>query len=112
MDIIKVTNLPENKGKLKVCAYARVSKEKETMLHSLNAQVDYYSKLIKGHKEWKFVGVYADEGISGTKSDRPDFVRMMEDAHNGKIDLIITKSVSRFARNLVLLLVPLIPSSA
>ena len=104
MDIIKVTNLPENKGKLKVCAYARVSKEKETLLHSLNAQVDYYSKLIKGHKEWKFVGVYADEGISGTKSDRPDFVRMMEDAHNGKIDLIITKSVSRFARNLVLLL--------
>ena len=104
MDIIKITNLPENKGKLKVCAYARVSKEKETMLHSLNAQVDYYSKLIKSHKEWKFAGIYADEGISGTKSDRPDFTKMVEDAHNGKIDLIITKSVSRFARNLVVLL--------
>lgn len=104
MDIIKLTDLPENKGELRVCAYARVSKEKETMLHSLNAQVDYYTKYIKSHKEWKLVGIYADEGISGTKTDRPDFNRMMEDAHNGKIDLIITKSVSRFARNLVMLL--------
>ena len=104
MDIRKVSSLPKNPGKLRVCAYARVSKEKETMLHSLNAQVDYYSKFIKSHKEWVFSGIYADEGISGTKTDRPDFNRMMEDAHNGKIDLIITKSVSRFARNLVMLL--------
>ena len=104
MDIIKITNLPNNPTRLRVCAYARVSKEKETMLHSLNAQVDYYSKLIKKNKEWSFAGVYADEGISGTKTDRPEFNRMMEDAHNGKIDMVITKSVSRFARNLLMLL--------
>ena len=104
MDIIKITNLPNNPSKLRVCAYARVSKEKETMLHSLNAQVDYYSKLIKKNKEWAFAGIYADEGISGTKTSRPEFDKMMEDAHNGKIDMIITKSVSRFARNLLMLL--------
>ena len=104
MDVIKITNMPDNPTKTRVCAYARVSKEKETMLHSLNAQVDYYSKFIKKNKEWSFAGIYADEGISGTKTDRPEFNRMMEDAHNGKIDMIITKSVSRFARNLVMLL--------
>ena len=104
MDIIKFTSLPEYHASLRVVAYARVSKEKESMLHSLNAQVDYYTNLIKSNAEFSYAGIYADEGISGTKEDRPEFTKMMEDARSHKFDMIITKSVSRFARNLVLLL--------
>lgn len=83
----------------KVCAYARVSKDKDAMLQSLSSQVSHYNKLISSNPEWQFAGVYADEGISGTKEDRPEFVRMIEDAKAGKIDMIITKSISRFGRN-------------
>ncbi len=104
MDVIKFTSLPEYHASLRVVAYARVSKEKESMLHSLNAQVDYYTNLIKSNAEFTYAGIYADEGISGTKEDRPEFTRMMNDARSHKFDMIITKSVSRFARNLVLLL--------
>ena len=73
---------------LRVCAYARVSSPKETMLHSLSAQVSYYNSYIQKHPGWLFCGVYADEGISGTKENRDEFQRMMEDCRNGKIDLI------------------------
>lgn len=90
--------------KTKVAAYARVSTGKDAMLHSLSAQVSYYSRLIQQRADWEYVGVYADEGISGTKENRENFQRMLEDARLGKIDLILTKSISRFARNTLLLL--------
>ena len=90
------------KIKRKVAAYARVSTDTEEQLSSYEAQVDYYTKYIKSKSEWEFVGVYTDEGISATNTKKRDgFNRMIKDALDGKIDLIITKSVSRFARNTV-----------
>lgn len=89
---------------LKVAAYARVSSGKDAMLHSLASQVSYYSNLIQNHKGWVFAGVYSDEAISGTKNCRNDFNQMIEDAKQGKFDMLITKSISRFARNTVTLL--------
>lgn len=88
----------------RVAAYARVSVEKDAAEHSLESQISYYDDYIKGNPGWIFVGVYADDGISGTTSNRPEFQRMLEDARAGKIDIIITKSVTRFARNIVTLL--------
>lgn len=88
----------------RVAAYARVSSEKEGMLHSLAAQVSHYSGYIRSHPGWTFAGIYADEGITGTKSSRPEFARMLNDCRAGKIDLLLTKSISRFARNTVDLL--------
>lgn len=88
--------------KRKVAAYARVSTDSSEQLTSYAAQVDYYKKYILQHPEWEYAGIYADEGISGLKtSDRTAFSKMIEDAKSGKIDLILTKSVSRFARNTV-----------
>ena len=83
----------------KVAAYARVSSEKHSMLHSLSAQISYYSELIQNNPSWQYVGVYADEARTGTKGERPEFQRLLEDCKQGKIDMIITKSISRFARN-------------
>jgi len=88
----------------KVCAYARVSSGKDAMLHSLSAQISYYSNYIQKHGEWQFCGVYADEAVTGTKDKRPEFQRMIADCKAGKIDMVITKSISRFARNTVTLL--------
>jgi DNA invertase Pin-like site-specific DNA recombinase len=86
----------------RVAAYARVSTDNEEQLQSFEAQMDYYTKYIKANPDWIFVNVYTDEGISATSTKKRDgFNRMIEDALNGKIDLIITKSVSRFARNTV-----------
>ncbi len=86
----------------KVAAYARVSTDHEEQLTSYEAQVSYYSEYIKKRSDWEFVKVYADEGISGCSTKgRLGFQTMVEDALNGKINLIITKSVSRFARNTV-----------
>lgn len=96
--------VPEFNSRINVAAYARVSSGKDTMLHSLSAQVSYYSELIRSNPEWKFCGVYADEAITGTKDSRPEFQRMISDCRLGKIKLIITKSISRFARNTVTLL--------
>jgi len=94
--------MPELK---KVAAYARVSMESERLQHSLAAQVSYYSDLIQKHPGWKYAGVYADDGISGTKTTKRDeFNRMLQDCEDGKIDIILTKSISRFARNTVDLL--------
>lgn len=90
--------------KKRVAAYARVSTGKDTMLHSLTAQVSYYQDLISNHVGWEFAGIYADEAISGTGNNRPEFVRMLVDCENGEIDYIITKSISRFARNTLTLL--------
>lgn len=97
--------LPVLPTRKKVAAYARVSVETERLHHSLSAQVSYYSELIQANPEWEYVGVYADDGITGTKtSKREEFQRMLNDCEAGKIDIILTKSISRFARNTVDLL--------
>jgi len=88
----------------KVCAYARVSSGKDAMLHSLSAQISYYSGMIQKNPGWEYCGVYADEDLTGTKSDRENFRRLIEDCRAGKVDIVITKSISRFARNTVTLL--------
>ena len=88
--------------KKRVAAYARVSTEHEEQQTSYEAQVDYYTKKIKERTDWIFVEVYTDKGITGTNTKRREgFNRMVKDALDGKIDLILTKSVSRFARNTV-----------
>lgn len=86
----------------KVAAYARVSTDKEEQQNSYEAQVNYYTQFIQNNPEWEFVRVYADEGITGTSTKKRDgFKTMIQDALAGKIDLVLTKSVSRFARNTV-----------
>lgn len=90
--------------KRKVAAYARISIEKGRTPHSLSAQISYYSKFIQGNADWEYAGVYADKAVSGLTTDRPEFQRMLSDARDGKIDIILTKSISRFARNTVDLL--------
>jgi DNA invertase Pin-like site-specific DNA recombinase len=93
------TNLLTNTRKIRVASYCRVSTKEDDQLNSYSAQVDYYTKYCGSKPEWDFVGIYADEGITGTKlRRRKDFNRMISDALDGKIDLIIVKSVSRFAR--------------
>lgn len=90
------------KQKRKVCAYARVSTDTEDQLHSVEAQKSLYTQKIIENPDWEFVGLYADEGLSGTSmKKRPQFLQMLEDAKAGKIDLILTKSLSRFARNTI-----------
>ncbi len=84
---------------LNVCAYARVSTPKEAMLNSLNNQVDHYKSFILKNNKWNYVGVYADYAVTGTKSSREEFQKMLDECRKGNIDLIITKSISRFARN-------------
>lgn len=89
-------------SKRKVAAYARVSTDHDEQFTSYEAQIDYYTKFIKARDDWEFVKVYTDEGITGTSTKhREGFKRMVADALAGKIDLIVTKSVSRFARNTV-----------
>ena len=88
----------------RVAAYARVSMEKDAMLHSLAAQVSYYSERIQRNPEWEYAGVFADFGLTGTKETRPEFQRMLQECREGKIDLILVKSISRFARNTLALL--------
>ena len=93
---------PEQASIQRVCAYCRVSTGSAEQKNSFDAQVAYYTKLIGSKDGWVCVGIYADEARSGTKTDRrDDFQRMVQDCRDGKIDLIITKSVTRFARNTV-----------
>ena len=97
--------VPAIKQLKKVAAYARVSMQSERMMHSISAQVSYYSKLIQKNPDWEYAGVYADDFISGTNTvKRDEFKRMLADCEKGKIDIILTKSISRFARNTVDLL--------
>lgn len=92
-------------AKRRAAAYARVSTDHEDQVTSYEAQVEYYTYYVRGRSDLKFAGVYTDEGITGTSTKRREgFKQMIADALNGKIDLIITKSVSRFARNTVDLL--------
>ena len=89
-------------AKRKVAGYARVSTDSEEQQTSYEAQVDYYTRYIQSREDWQFVAVYTDEGISATNTKHRDgFKQMVKDALAGKIDLIVTKSVSRFARNTV-----------
>ncbi len=96
--------IPQAPKLTRVAAYARVSSGKDSMLHSLSAQVSYYNDLIQKHHGWQFCGVYADEALTGTKADRENFTRLIADCRAGKIDMVITKSISRFARNTLTLL--------
>lgn len=95
----EIRNAP-HKARLKVCAYCRVSSASSEQMASYEAQVTYYTNYIQQKPEWELVGIYADGGVSGTrKTGRTDFARLLRDAEAGKIELIITKSISRFARN-------------
>ena len=95
------TAIPKRK---RVAAYARVSCGKDAMLHSLASQVEYYRNYICRHPDWEFAGVYADEAKTGTKDSREQFQKLLSDCRSGKIDHIVTKSISRLARNTVTLL--------
>jgi len=89
-----------NMPKKRMCAYCRVSTDYEEQLSSYEAQVNYYKIYITNHPDYEFSGVYADEGISGTSTKkREQFNKMINDCKDGKIDMIITKSISRFTRN-------------
>ena len=101
--LTRFTSVPiEKKITRKVAGYARVSTDHEEQETSYSAQIDYYTRFIKEHEDWDFVDVYTDEGISGTSTAKhTGFMKMINDALDGKIDLIITKSISRFARNTV-----------
>lgn len=101
--INKFTAAPVNsKKKRRAAGYARVSTDHEDQVTSYAAQVDYYTNYIQGREDWEYAGIYTDEGISATNTKKRDgFNKMVADALAGKIDLIITKSVSRFARNTV-----------
>ncbi len=91
---------PFSVPKMRVAAYCRVSTDSDEQLESLQAQKSHYENYIKANSEWEYVGIYYDEGISGTKKEnRQGLQRMMSDCENKKIDLIVTKSISRFARN-------------
>ncbi len=103
-----VTSLPVNVmsdgaiGKLRVAAYARVSTDSDDQSNSFESQVKFFTEFIEKQENWKLVKVYKDDGISGTSTkNRVDFNLMIDDVMNGKIDFIIIKEVSRFARNTV-----------
>ncbi len=88
--------------RLKVAAYCRVSTDSEDQLNRYRSQVQHYTDSVNLKSEWTQVGIYADEGITGTQvSKREEFQRLINDFLNGKIDMVITKSISRFARNTV-----------
>ena len=106
VEIIKARNTLSSRAKTnltkrsRVAAYCRVSTDSEDQINSYKSQVQYYTDLIKNNSEWSLAGVYADEAITGTQvAKREDFQRLINDCMNGDIDLIVTKSISRFARN-------------
>jgi len=102
MEIIALNNATRQNKILKVAAYARVSTLSEEQKTSYDSQVAHFETLIRSNKRWEFAGIYADQGRSGLKAEkRPQFLQMIEDAKAGKIDVILCKSISRFARNSV-----------
>lgn len=102
--VISPTSEPIPK-KQRVAAYARVSMETERLMHSLSQQISYYSEYIQANPNWEYVGVYADRFLSGTSTEkRPEFQRLIQDCMDCKIDIVLCKSISRFARNTVDLL--------
>ena len=104
MRLRKIEPIEAKAKKLRVCAYARVSTDSLKQGESFENQMTTYEALIKSNPEYEFAGVYADQGLSGTSENRPEFQRMLADCRAGKIDLIITKSISRFARNTTIVL--------
>jgi len=102
--VTQVYFAPKLAKRLRTAAYARVSSGKDAMLHSLSAQISYYSQMIQSRLDWDFAGVYVDQAVTGTRDSRSDFQRLLADCRAGKIDLVITKSLARFARNTVTLL--------
>lgn len=88
----------------RVAAYVRVSSGKDAQLHSLSAQISYYNNYIGSRGDWELAGIYADEAMTGTKDNRPEFQKMLTDCRAGKIDMVIAKSITRLARNTVTLL--------
>ena len=103
-EIQQVVFPPVPKKKKRVAAYARVSSGKDAMLHSLSAQISYYSDMIQRHPGWEFAGVFADEAKTGTRDSREQFQKLLQACHEKQVDMVITKSISRFARNTVTLL--------
>lgn len=105
--VIKASAIPGKKGqgktrRLRVAAYCRVSTDGAEQISSYNSQLSYYREYIAQNPEWTMVDIYADKAITGTKADkRPDFMRMINDCLNDEIDMVVTKSISRFARNTV-----------
>ncbi len=105
IELIKANEFSESSARkraerLRVAAYCRVSTDDEDQIKSYNSMVRYYTDLIQNNKDWIFVGVYADKAITGTKIDKRDeFQRIIQDCMDGKIDMIIAKSIPRFARN-------------
>lgn len=97
-------DMPVQPKATRVAAYACVSSGKDAMLHSLSAQISYYSEMIQSHPGWLYTGVYSDEALTGTKENRCGFQALLEDCRAGKIDKVIVKSISRLARNTVTLL--------
>lgn len=92
----------EEKIKLRVAAYCRVSTDSDEQASSYEAQIEHYTLFIQNNPEWMLAGIFADDGISGTNTKKRDeFNRMIEECKNGNIDMIITKSISRFARNTI-----------
>ena len=90
----------EEKPKLRVAAYCRFSTDSDEQATSYEAQVEHYTEYIQKNPDWEFAGIYADDGISGTNTKkREEFNHMIDDCKAGNIDMIITKSISRFARN-------------
>ena len=94
----------QHRKKTRVAAYARVSVESEMSHHSLSNQVETYKQMIVNRPDWEFAGIYADEAFTGTKASRPGFQKLMKDCQSHLIDMVIVKSISRFARNTVDLL--------
>jgi site-specific DNA recombinase len=95
-----ITNKDEEKPKLRVAAYCRVSTDSDEQATSYESQIEHYTSYINGHPDWELAGIYADDGISGTNTKkREEFNRMIDDCMAGHIDMVITKSISRFARN-------------
>ena len=106
VEVIKANNPFDETAKvrkidrLRVAAYCRVSTDDEDQIKSYNSMVKYYTELIKNNNQWIFAGVYADKAITGTKVDkREDFQRLIQDCMDGMIDMVIAKSLPRFARN-------------
>lgn len=106
VEVIKAKNVLSNSARkkmidrLRVAAYCRVSTEDEDQIKSYNSMIKYYTDLITSNKSWKFAGIYADKSITGTKTDkREEFQRLIQDCMNGQIDMVIAKSIARFARN-------------
>ena len=90
----------EEKPKLRVAAYCRVSTDSDEQATSYEAQIDHYTAFISGHPDWQLAGIFADDGISGTNTKkREEFNRLIDECMAGNVDMVITKSISRFARN-------------